>query len=259
MDPITLGLMFGGSAISAIVGHSDAKKARKVQEQAIALQREQLAFAKQRYADNEALYGQTKRDLVDMANEGVKADLQGVTDRASADVAQSFQKQAEATNRNLSRYGINPNSGRAMAAHNNDALNQAVAEAGLVNSARRNEQRYADETTWNRRNDVAKMGVQEGQFDFSGVNNATQGLSGAINNQANLYQQSANSAYNVAGSLAGMGLAGMLNKPTTTTGSGNINLSGMTSSTPNYTNYASASSPYNLSMQDNFLSRGLYP
>jgi hypothetical protein len=212
MDPISIGLMAGGSILSAAIGSRDAKKARKIQQEAIALQRAQLKFAKQRYADNEALYGQTKRDLVDMANEGVKADLQGVTDRASGDVAQAFQKSQDEADRNLARYGINPNSGRAIAAKQGMDVAKAAAEAGLINTSRRDEKRYADETTWNRRNDVARLGVQELQFDANNVNSATQGLSNAYTNQAGMYQQSANAAYGLAGNLAGMGLYGYMNK-----------------------------------------------
>lgn len=213
MDPITM--MLGGSIISGLIGSSDARKARKVQQEAIALQRDQLNFARQRYADNESLYGQTKRDLVDMANEGVKADLQGVTDRASADVAQSFQKSQDEADRNLARYGINPNSGRAIAAKQGMGVAKAAAEAGLINTSRRDEKRYADDTTWNRRNDVARLGVQELQFDANNVNSATQGLSNAYSNQAGLYQQSANAAYGLAGNLAGMGLYGYMNRKET--------------------------------------------
>jgi len=211
MGPLAIAA-FGVSALSAIGGRSDAKRARKLQQEQLALQRESLAFSRQRYNEAQALYGETRRKLVDAANEGVQADLQGVTDRASADVAQSFQKSQDEADRNLARYGINPNSGRAIAAKQGMGVAKAAAEAGLINTSRRDEKRYADDTTWNRRNDVARLGVQELQFDANNVNSATQGLSNAYSNQAGLYQQSANAAYGLAGNLAGMGLYGYMNR-----------------------------------------------
>lgn len=206
MGPLAVAA-FGVSAISAISARSDAKKARKLQQQMIALQREQLEFAKTRYNEAQALYGETRRKLVDSANEGVKADLQGVTDRASADVAQSFQKSQEETDRNLARMGINPNSGRAMAAKAGTGVAKAAAESGLINTSRRNEKRYADDTTWNRRTFVGQMGSSEINAAAGGVGSASNALSGAMGDMASGYQQSANSAFQTAGQFAGMGLS----------------------------------------------------
>ena len=50
---------------------------------------------------------------------GVIADLEGVTNRASTDVATQFANAEDARLRNMQRMGINPNSGRADAGARN--------------------------------------------------------------------------------------------------------------------------------------------
>jgi len=221
MGPLAIAA-FGVSALSAIGGRSDAKRARKLQQEQLALQRESLAFSRQRYNEAQALYGETRRKLVDAANEGVQADLQGVTDRASADVAQSFQKSQDEADRNLARYGINPNSGRAIAAKQGMGVAKAAAEAGLINTSRRDEKRYANDTTWNRRAFVGNMGSSEINSSANAVGNSYQNASNAYGNASNTMQQSANAGYQTAGILAGTGL-GMLtptkDNPSTPTGS----------------------------------------
>lgn len=213
-------------AVSAISGRKDAKAARKLQQQQLALQAEQLAFAKQRYAKNEALYGETKRKLVDAANEGVTADLQGVTDRASADVSQAFEKSRGETDRNLARMGINPNSGRAMAVREGNGVAKAAAESGLINKSRRDEKRYAEDTTWNRRESVSRMGVQELQFDANTVGNSSQNMAQGYGNAAAQAQQSANAGYATAGQFAGMGLSKFMTPSTPTAPAGGTNFTG---------------------------------
>lgn len=210
MTWVAVGVTSAGVVAGVIGGNKSRKQEKQLREQEIALQRESLAFSKKRYDENQALYGETKQKLVNAANEGVTADLTGVTNRASADVAQSFQKSQEETDRNLSRYGINPNSGRAMAAHTGDATNKAVAEAGLVNTSRRNEQRYADDTTWNRRESVSRMGVAELAGEANAVSGAYNGLSGAYGQGANRAGASADAAYGMAGQFAGMGISAAL-------------------------------------------------
>lgn len=216
MGPLAIAA-FGASALSAIGGRSDAKKARKLMKEQLALQRESLAFSKQRYNEAQALYGETRRKLVDAANEGVQADLQGVTDRASADVAQSFQKSQDEADRNLARYGINPNSSRAMAARQGMGVAKAAAEAGLINTSRRDEKRYADDTTWNRRAFVGQMGSNEINASAGAVGNSYQNVSNAYGDASSQMRQSANAAYQTAGQFAGMGL-GMLGSASTPSG-----------------------------------------
>lgn len=203
-----VGAIAGGVAVAGIMsGRSDAKAARRLMEQQLALQREQLQFAKQRYEENQTLYGGLKRQLVDDATAGVQADLQGVTDRASADVAQAFDKAQGEAARGLSRYGINPNSGRAIALQSGLTLGKAATEANAINKARREEDRYAKDTTWNRRFAVTNLGVQELNNASAGVNAAYNGLSSTYGAGADRASDSAAAAYGMAGQFAGIGLS----------------------------------------------------
>lgn len=215
MGPLAIA-SFGMSAVSAIAGINDSREAQSLMRKQLALQRESLEFAKTRYNEAQSLYGETRQKLVDSANEGVQADLQGVTDRASADVAQSFEKSQEEADRNLSRYGINPNSGRAIAAKQGIGVAKAAAESGLINASRRDEKRYADETTWNRLALVGQMGANEINAANSGVNSAFNSSINAYGDASNTVQNSANSAFQTAGQFAGMGLTAYLDKPAAT-------------------------------------------
>lgn len=203
-------------AFSAISGRSDAKKARELQAQQIKLGRDQLDFAKKRYDETQTLYGETRQKLVDQANVGVNADLEGVTNQAVADVAQSFEKSQQEADRNLARYGINPNSGRAIAAKQGQGIAKAAAEVGLINLNRKEEKRYADETTWDRRALVGQMGSNELANSQASIDRAGQSLSTALGNAASNLSQSASAAYQTAGQFAGMGLTAYLNKPAAT-------------------------------------------
>lgn len=202
-----VGASIGLGVAGMAMGRSDAKKSRALMEQQLQLQREQLAFSKRRYDENQAMYGGLKQTLVDGANEGVNADLQGVTDRASADVAQSFDKAQGEAARGLSRYGINPNSGRAIALQTGLGMGKAATEANAINKSRREESRYAADTTWNRRFDVTRMGVGELSGAANDVSAAYSGLSNTYGAGADRASASAASNYGMAGQFAGLGLS----------------------------------------------------
>lgn len=217
-----VGASVGLGVAGLAMGRSDSKKARALMEQQLQLQREQLAFAKQRYDENQAMYGGLKQQLVDAANDGVKADLQGVTDRASADVAQSFDKAQGEAARGLSRYGINPNSGRAIALRTGLGIGKAATEANSINKARRDEDRYAKDTTWNRRWQVTNLGVNELNGSANQVSAAYDGMSRTYGAGADRASSSAAANYGMAGQFAGLGLSIAYDKwkPTTKTGTG---------------------------------------
>lgn len=211
-----VGASVGMGAVSAIGGLFGSKSAKKQQKQAIELQRQGLAFAKQQYADNQALYGGLNKDVVAQAQEGVKADLQGVSDRAAADVATQYSGIGAALQRNQARMGINPNSGRAESQMRSTALSQALASAGGITRARETERTSANEQTWNRKFGVYQTGLGQ-------INNSTQAVTNANNNLANGYQNMANStAQGAAGLMAAggqlitSGLASKFGKPATT-------------------------------------------
>lgn len=197
----------GLGAASILSSRSSQKDANRLMEQQLALQREQLAFAKERYNTNQAMYGGLKQQLVDAANDGVTADLQGVTDRASADVAQSFDKAQGEAARGLSRYGINPNSGRAIALRTGLGVGKAATEANAINKARREEDRYAKDTTWNRRFAVTNLGVNEMNGNANAVSAAYDGISRTYSAGADRAYGASSDAMGAAGQFAGIGLS----------------------------------------------------
>lgn len=67
-------------------------------------------------------------------NEGDRADQ--LAGQAGADVTSSFDNAAGIQSRNLSRTGVNPSSGKALAASNETSIARAVAGAGAQNKAR---------------------------------------------------------------------------------------------------------------------------
>lgn len=107
-------------------------------------------------------------------------------DRASADNALAYSKSYDAAQRNLSRMGINPNSGRFAGANLDMALTRAAAEAGARNQARiqaRNE-------NFTRAGSLS--GVGKG---YAGLGlQAASGASGALGSAANIYSAAANNA-----------------------------------------------------------------
>lgn len=197
----------GLGAASLFSSRSSAKDANRLMEQQLALQREQLDFSKKRYEENQAMYGGLKQGLVDAANDGVDADLQGVTDRASADVAQSFDKAQGEAARGLSRYGINPNSGRAIALKTGLGLGKAATEANAINKSRREESRYAADTTWNRRFAVTNLGVNEMNGNANAISSAYDGISRTYGAGADRAYGAAGDAMGTAGQFAGIGLS----------------------------------------------------
>ena len=215
---ITAAVAIGGAALS----YDSARKARNQSDEQFqqqqAMQQKQLEFEQKKYADDQALYGGVRQKMVDMANEGVKADLTGVANRVSADAQSQFDKQRDEQNRNLNRYGINPNSARAISANAGLGVAQAASTTGLINNARTNEQRYADETTWNRRLNAGNMGNNTIANDANGVNNSMGDIASNYGANATRYSNSADAAMTTAGNFAGIGLSAAYKafKPATT-------------------------------------------
>ena len=190
-----VGAAIGGlSAVSGIMG---SRSAKKQQQQALALQREQLQFSKDRYNRTVGIYGDLEQKVVGQAMEGVKADLGGVSDRAAGDIALQFQGANEAVLRDQQRMGINPNSGRAESQMRQSRLSQALATAGGITAARENERRMAEQKTWDRRFGTSQVGVNQMNGTASNVSGASSGLSGMMMGMAD--QQLAESNAMIAG------------------------------------------------------------
>lgn len=196
----------GVGAASIAGGLLGSKSAKKLQKQQLQLQRDTLDFAKDRYSDAETLYKPVQQKVVDGAMEGVKADLQGVSDRAAADVAQQYSGLSAALQRNQTRMGINPNSGQAMSAMRQTALSQALATAGGITRARETERTNAEEQTWNRRYAVGQLGVNQMNGTASAVTSATNGLADTYGNMAASKAAAAGDLMAVGGQLLTRGL-----------------------------------------------------
>ena len=201
LDPISATLA-GASLIGGIAGSRSSKKLAKEQ---LRLQREMFDFQKQRYDEHKARYGGLEDQMVADAKKGVIADLAGVTNRASTDVATQFANAEDERLRNMQRMGINPNSGRADAIASRNAIAKSLAAAGNITAGREAERRNADNQTWARRSAVTNLGVQQ-------MNGAANGMESAQGRMADTYgQMAANSAsqagamYGAAGSLIGSG------------------------------------------------------
>ena len=206
----------GGAGL--ISGLSGRKSGKKLQKEALALQREQLAFQKQRYENFQNQFGGVIQTVVDTAKNGVVADLGGVTDRASADVATSVAGQEAARLRSLSRMGVTPDSGRAEALGRQQAVSTALATAGNVTNARENERRSAEDKTWSRRWGVANLGVNQLNGANNDVMSASGSLSGSLSSMGNAAIEQGNQLISAGGSLLGGGLARNFSAPVPTGG-----------------------------------------
>lgn len=191
-------IIAGASLISGIAG---GRSAKKMQKEALALQREQFNFQRQRYLDYKAKYGGLEDQLIADAKKGVVADLQGVTNRAAADVATQFGNAEDARLRNMQRMGINPNSGRADAMASRNAVAKSLAAAGNITTGREAERRNADNQTWARRSAVTNLGARQ-------MNGAADGMESAQGRIADTYGQMADNSVSQARAM--LGVAGSL-------------------------------------------------
>jgi len=84
-----------------------------------------------------ALYGGVYAPGVRRAYQTAEMPIQDLVDRASIDTGLAFNKSQGILNRNMSRMGINPNSGRFQGLQQQWGLARAAAEAGAMTRARR--------------------------------------------------------------------------------------------------------------------------
>lgn len=195
----------GVGAYSAYQGGKQAKDAQRMNEQAIAMERERLAFDRERYDDWQASYGGLQGMMIEDAERGVRADLDGVTGRASADVIQAFDRARQMEARNQQRYGvINPTSGRFNAGQRGIGLAQAAAHVGAVGQSREAERRWADDATYQRRQNA--MAIGQGLNPAGDVRSSMGSVAGAYGNQAAMHNQTAGALYGNAGQMFGYGL-----------------------------------------------------
>lgn len=220
-----------GATVVAGIGSSviSSNKAAKSQKAQMQLQREQFNFAKQRYDQAQNMYGGLQQQVVDSAREGVKADLQGVSDRAAADIASQFRGAQLGLARTNQRLGINPNSGQYQSQMRQSALAEALGKAGGITGARESERKNAEQQTFARRAQIAQVGVNQMNGTASGVQDASSGLAAAYGQQANGWNQASAAGMQAAFSALPSLVGGLANKaPAGGSGvtSGSLNLSG---------------------------------
>lgn len=206
----------GLGAANLIGGIVSSKSAKKLQKEALALQRRQLDFAMQRYNEHKATYGDLEKQVVADAQKGVQADLGGVTSRATGDVASAFANAEAERQRNMQRLGIAPDSGRADAMANQTAIQKALTQAGNVTTQREQERRRAEDQTWDRRQFATRLGVSQMNGDAADIASATQNMANTTSNYANQDAAAAGNFFAGAGQALGTGLA--LHKPSASSG-----------------------------------------
>jgi hypothetical protein len=127
------------------------------------------------------MYGSVYAPGVRQAYQTANMPIQDIVDRASIDTGLAFNKSQGILNRNMSRMGINPNSGRFQGLQQQWGLARAAAEAGAMTRARRQGQED------NFRRLLSAVGLAGNSFG-----QATNALGGAANiagNAAGRYDQ----------------------------------------------------------------------
>lgn len=165
------------------------------------------------------IYGRAQKfvpvesQMIADAQNGVTADVEGVTGQASADMAQQFKTAGDDRRRMLMAYGINPNSGRFAASEGQLAGEQALQTAGAVTRARRDEIRSAEDRNFSRRATVAGMGIGLTGQASSVASGANAGLGSAMNAYGGVIDSAGKpmQAYGTAMQGAGAALSGASN------------------------------------------------
>lgn len=187
-----IGWVAAATVLSAGISATSAEDAEDAQYAQTQAQKEaeaaKLEFAKEQWKYFTDTYGGLEQDLVAEVSKPLGLpDYAGVEGRAAADVTQSFASRRDATNRDLQRYGINPNSGRYAGIQRLNDMTETALKAGAMTTARRNEKTRMDVLGQNRianMNNVLNAG--------KGSNAAAQGVINAYGDQTNMYAGLAN-------------------------------------------------------------------
>lgn len=129
--------------------------AKQVSESQLAAQEQQMAQAKDYYDYNVNTFRPVEKGLVaDAMNFDTAGYKEQLGSQAAADVARAFGNAQAVSGRDLSRRGIGPGSGAALAMGNQNALALASMGAGAQTGARM----QADQLGWARKMDVTGLG-----------------------------------------------------------------------------------------------------
>lgn len=179
------------SAIQAILANSDAMRPLQMEQMRFGLDSSKAAFA-QANQDRDWTIG--RRDKLSVVQDGLieeantfdaEARRNELAAQATADVSKAFDAQRDQTTRQMSRMGVNPNSGKFAAMDNQNSMAEAAAKAGAAGTARtvaRNEGRSLKTNAANMLAGYPGMGMQAtgaaAGYGASGLNIANTGLAG---------------------------------------------------------------------------------
>lgn len=196
----------GTGIISVGGGLLSGSKADKEKKQALQLQRERLEFDKMRYNDANTLYSPIISKMVTLAQEGVDPDLEGVSDRASADVRTQFANQEAQLARNNARMGISPDSNYAQSSMRKTALSEALASAGTITAAREAERNAAEQKSWDRLSSASTLGVNQMNGTAANYSNSMASVANAYSNLSSGSSQTTSNALSSGMSAIAQGL-----------------------------------------------------
>ena len=105
---------------------------------------------------------------------------------AQADVGRAFGMQQQSHQRDMMRYGVNPNSGRFAGLNQQMATNEALARAGAGTAARRS----VEDGAFARQQSAVGLASGQGASAMAGLGSAASGFAGLSANAANANAQS---------------------------------------------------------------------
>lgn len=203
-----MSLMATGAILSGVgaignlaMGWNESNDAEEAMEDVERQLRKKREFARERWQHYRDTYGDLEQQVVADAEEGVTGDFQGVTDRAAADVEGQFDNEQERQRRDMERAGLDPSSGRYQSTDRRLGMQRATTSAAQQNQAREKERRWADEQTWNRRQQVNARGTSLMEGASQDLQQARQGLAGLFSKKQQQHQQRADAAFQEAGQL----------------------------------------------------------
>ena len=139
---------------SANSGRKADKRAKEAAEAAAAIAGKEAQLAEDQWNYYLDTYRVAEESIVEEAM--AEPDYEGAAGRATADVAQSFDRSGDISRRNLTRRGIDPSSGTAIDVSRRTGTDRALAEVGARNISREQE----DDKSWARR--MAAVGLGKG-------------------------------------------------------------------------------------------------
>jgi hypothetical protein len=155
------------------------------------------------------------QQVVAQAQEGVADRTGRVVSEAAGDVSTQFQRQREIDQRNLSRLGVRPDSGRFAGTQANLGLAEAGARSAAINTARDREQTRQEGTNFNRLVSASNLIRPYGALPSQGANvsgSRSPSFSGAnLSSSASTaaaaqFGQQASNAFSGIGNIAQLGI-----------------------------------------------------